>query len=46
MKPADNPDLTKIDEVGFADLIAGGGHGPAGWVNLGGIEVFGKPVAR
>jgi hypothetical protein len=45
-RPADNPDLTKVDEVGFADLMAGGGHGSAGWVNLGRIEVFGKPVAR
>jgi hypothetical protein len=46
MKPFENPDLSKVDEVGFADLMAGGGHGSAGWVNLGRFEVFGNPVGR
>jgi len=40
------PDLTKVDEIGFADLIAGGGHGAGAWVNLGKFEVYGFPVKR
>jgi len=46
MKPVDNPDLSKVDEVGFADLMPGGGHGSAGWINVGPVEVYGKAVAR
>jgi hypothetical protein len=45
-RPADNPDLSKVDEVGFADLMTGGGHGSAGWINIGPFEVYGKPVKR
>ena len=45
-RAVDNPDLSKVDEVGWADLMAGGGHGPAGWVNMGPLEVYGKPVRR
>lgn len=45
-RAVDNPDLTKVDEVGFADLMPGGGHGSAGWINVGRIEVYGKPVGR
>ena len=41
-----NPDLSKIDEIGFADLIPGSGHGQGGYIQLGGIEVYGKTVAR
>ena len=44
--PVDAPDLSKVDEVGFADLTPGGGHGNAGWINIGPFEVYGKPVAR
>jgi hypothetical protein len=40
------PDLSKVDEVGFADLIPGSGHGTGGWVHVGAIEVYGKAVAR
>ena len=40
------PDLSKVDEVGFADLIPGSGHGTGGWVHVGAIEVYGKSVAR
>ncbi len=40
------PDLSKVDEVGFADLIPGSGHGTGGWVHVGAIEVYGKMVAR
>jgi hypothetical protein len=42
----EHPDLTKVDEVGFADLIPGSGHGPGGYVNVARIEVYGKPVKR
>jgi hypothetical protein len=41
-----NPDLSKVDEVGFTDLIAGSGHGPGGWSDVAQIEVYGKPVPR
>ena len=45
-KPVDTPDLSRVDEIGFADLMPGGGHGSAGWINVGAIEVYGKPVKR
>jgi hypothetical protein len=41
-----NPDLSKVDEVGFTDLLPGSGHGPGGWSDVGKIEVYGKPVKR
>lgn len=43
---APNPDLSKVDEVGFVDLMPGSGHGTGGWIQLGTIEVYGKPVPR
>ena len=42
----DKPDLTKVDEVGYADLMPGSGHGFGGWASLGPIAVYGKPVTR
>jgi len=42
----EKPDLSKVDEVGFADLMPGSGHGSGGYVNVGKIEVYGKPVKR
>ena len=42
----ENVDLSKVDEVGFADLMPGSGHGPGGWVNVARVEVYGKPVKR
>jgi hypothetical protein len=42
----DHPDLSKVDEVGFVDLMPGTGHGSGGWVNVGRIEVWGTPVKR
>ena len=42
----DQVDLSRVDEVGFADLMPGSGHGPGGYVNVGRIEVYGKPVKR
>lgn len=41
-----NPDLSKVDEIGFTDLMPGSGHGPGGWVDVATIEVFAKPVPR
>lgn len=41
-----NPDLSKVDEIGFADLMPGSGHGTGGWIQLGNIEVYGKAVPR
>ena len=42
----DHPDLTKVDAVGFADLMPGSGHGSGGYINVGRIEVYGNPVKR
>ena len=39
-------DLTKVDVVGFADLMRGSGHGYGGYICMGAIEVYGKPVPR
>jgi hypothetical protein len=39
-------DLSKVDEIGFVDLMAGGQHGPGGYVDVARIEVYGKPVKR
>jgi hypothetical protein len=41
-----NPDLSKVDEIGFADLLPGSGHGPGGWSDVAVIEVYGKAVKR
>ena len=41
-----NPDLAKVDEVGFVDLSPGGGHGISGAFNLSALELYAKPVAR
>jgi hypothetical protein len=41
-----NPDLSKVDEIGFVDLAPGGGHGWAGWANISAVELYAKPVAR
>jgi hypothetical protein len=42
----EKPDLSKVDEIGFADLLPGSGHGWGGFVNVARIEVYGKPVRR
>jgi hypothetical protein len=42
----DNLDLSKVDEIGFADLLPSSGHGPGGWSDVAQVEVFGKPVPR
>ena len=42
----EKPDLRKVDEIGFADLMPGSGHGWGGFVNVGRIDVYGTPVRR
>ena len=39
-------DLARVDEVGFVDLAAAGGHGSSGWANISHIEVYAKGVPR
>lgn len=39
-------DLSRVDEIGFADLMPGSGHGAGGFVNVGRVEVYGRPVKR
>jgi len=41
-----NPDLTKVDEVGFVDLAPGSGHGVSGAFNVSTVELYAKAVAR
>ena len=41
-----NPDLRKVDEVGLAMLLPGGGHGIAGSANLSTVELFAYPIPR
>ena len=41
----DYPDLSKVEEIGFTDLMRGGGHGAPG-SRIDWIEVYGKPVPR
>ncbi len=45
-KEMKNPDLSKVDEIGFVDLAPGGGHGNAGWFNVSGVELYAKAVPR
>lgn len=42
----DKVDLSKVDEIGFTDLMPGSGHGDGGYSDLGWFEVYGKPVPR
>jgi hypothetical protein len=41
-----DPNLSNVDEVGFADLAPGGGHGVSGAMNISTIELYAKPVRR
>jgi len=40
------PDLSKVDEIGFIDLMPSSGHGQGGWSDVARFEVYGKPVPR
>ena len=42
----DKIDLSKVDEVGFADLETGSGHGPGGAADVAQIEVYAHAVPR
>jgi hypothetical protein len=42
----EHPDLSRVDEIGFTDLLPGSGHGPGGWSDLAWLEIYGKPVKR
>ena len=42
----EHPDLSKVDEVGFVDLMPSSGHGPGGWSDVAAFEVYGKAVKR
>jgi hypothetical protein len=44
VKPVSNADLTKVDEIGFTDLMTGGGSDACSRLDW--IEVYGKPVPR
>jgi hypothetical protein len=44
-KWVDNPNLSRVEEIGFTDLMRGGGHGAPG-SRVDWIEVYGKPVPR
>jgi hypothetical protein len=44
IKPVANPDLSKVDEIGFTDLMTGGGSDASSRLDW--IEVYGKPVKR
>ena len=43
---AENVDLSKVEEVGFTDLMRGSGGGPGGGSRVDWIEVYGRPVPR
>src|SRR5258706_11316227 len=42
----DHPNLTKVDSVGFADLMPGSGHGAGGYNKVGRIEGYRRPFKR
>lgn len=41
-----HPDLSRVDEVGFVDLMPGGGHGFAGSTNVSDIQLYATAVPR
>ena len=43
---AEAVDLSRVDEVGFTDLVRGSGGGPGGGSRVDWIEVYGWPVPR
>jgi hypothetical protein len=42
----EHPDLSKVEEIGFTDLMKGSGHGGAGSSRIDWIEVYGKASPR
>jgi hypothetical protein len=41
----DNPNLSRVEEIGFTEMMRGGGHGASG-SRIDWIEVYGKSVPR
>jgi len=41
-----DPDLSRVDEIGFTDLMRGSGGGPGGGTRVDWIEVYGRAVPR
>jgi hypothetical protein len=41
-----NVDLSRVDEVGFVDLMPGSGHGTGGYIHVSEFKVYGRSVAR
>jgi hypothetical protein len=41
-----HPDLSRVDEIGYVDLMPGGGHGTAGCSNVSWIEIYATPRKR
>ncbi len=46
LKEVDNPDLSRVDELGFVDLMPGGGHGYVGCSNVSWLEVYADSQKR
>ncbi len=44
IRPVSDPDLSKVEEVGFTDLMTGGASDACSRLDW--IEVYGKPVKR
>ena len=42
----ERPDLSKVDEIGFVDLMPGSGHGAGGWSDVAQVDVFAASVPR
>jgi hypothetical protein len=42
----DKVDLTKVEEVGYIDLIPGSGHGQGGWSDVGLFELYANASPR
>ena len=41
-----NPDLSRVDEVGFVDLMPASGHGTGGYIHVSQFQVYGRSVPR
>ena len=42
----ERPALSKVDEIGFVDLMPGSGHGAGGWSDVAQVDVFAASVPR
>jgi hypothetical protein len=41
-----SPDLTKVEEAGFIDLMPASGHGTGGYIHVSEFKVYGKALPR